>query len=174
MKKKWLTCLFTYSVLVSGVSHAEQKKTVAPTLNGIEFPAGYKQWQTIGISHRTDNNSLRTILGNDTAVKAARAGKIKPWPEGSILAKVVWKQRTDENWPAAIVPGEFLQAEFMIKDSKKYETTHGWGFARWKGKDLKPWGESANFAQQCAACHTPVADKDYVFTSPAVFIDNKK
>lgn len=117
---------------------------------------------------------MRTILGNPVAVQAARSGKTTPWPDGAILAKVAWNQRTDENWPDAVVPGEFWQVEFMIKDSKKYAATQGWGFARWRGKELKPWGENADFDRQCLSCHLPVADKDYVYTTPALFIDSNQ
>ena len=47
---------------------------VPPAPNGIELPAGYKDWAVIGVSHRTDNNTLRVILGNDAAIAAAAAG----------------------------------------------------------------------------------------------------
>ncbi|HEX9178966.1 MAG TPA: cytochrome P460 family protein [Burkholderiales bacterium] len=145
-------------------AHAQQG--VAPAPNGITIPQGYKDWRVIALSHRTDNNSLRAILGNDVAIKAAREGKTNPWPDGAILAKVMWKDRQDENWPAATVPGVFAQAEFMIKDAKKYEATGGWGFARWLGAEQKPYGKDAGFVQECFGCHTPVKARDYVFTTP--------
>jgi hypothetical protein len=173
MRKVHLYCLYIVATLWGGLSYAEPVKSIAPTLNGIEFPVGYENWQTISVSHRIDNNSIRTILGDPIAIQAARNGKTNPWPEGAILAKVAWKQRIDENWPSAIVPGEFHQVEFMIKDAKKYSATKGWGYARWRGKDLIPWGDNADFAQGCVACHTPVANKDYVFSTPAIFINGK-
>ena len=141
---------------------------VAPAPNGIALPKGYKDWRVIASSHRTDNNTLRVILGNNTAVKAARKGKTNPWPDGAIMAKLVWKDATHQNWPAATVPGKFVHAEFMIKDAKKYAATGGWGYARWLGTEQKPYGKDAGFVQECYACHTPVKDNDYVFTHPAV------
>jgi hypothetical protein len=54
----------------------------------------------------------------------------------------------------------------MIRDSKKYAATKGWGWARWRGAGLKPYGEDAGFTAECVGCHTPVRDKDYVFTTP--------
>lgn len=140
----------------------------APAPNGIELPEGYKDWRVISVSHRTDNNTMRAIVGNDAAAAAARAGKINPWPEGAILGKLVWKATTDKHWAAATVPGDFVHAEFMIKNSKKFSSTGGWGYARWKGMDLKPHGADANFAQECVACHTPVKGQDWVFTRPAL------
>lgn len=141
---------------------------VKPALNGITLPEAYKDWKVISQSHRTDNNTLRIILGNDIAVKAARENKTNPWPRGSILGKLVWKQKTEEYWPTAIAPDKFVHVEFMIKDNKKYKSTGGWGYARWLGMDQKPYGENSNFAEECVACHTPVKDNDYVFTTPAM------
>jgi hypothetical protein len=138
-----------------------------PAPNGLALPAGYKDWRVIAPSHRTDNNTLRVILGNDVAVKAARDGKTKPWPDGAILAKLVWKDATHSVWPTAQVPGDFVHAEFMVKDSAKYAATGGWGFGRWLGMDQKPYGKDAQFVQECFGCHTPVKDNDWVFTHPA-------
>ena len=142
--------------------------TVKPAPNGIELPADYKDWSVISISHRTDNKTMRTILGNDVAVKAARAGNTNPWPNGTILGKMVWKQKAEDNWPTAIAPNKFVHAEFMFKDSEKYKSTGGWGYARWKGLDQKPYGKDKDFAQECVACHTPVKANDWVFTTPAI------
>lgn len=141
---------------------------VAPAPNGITLPKGYKNWRLISPSHRTDNNTLRVILGNDVAIEAARAGQTNPWPDGTILAKLVWKDSTHPNWEKATVPGNFVHAEFMIKDSKKYAATGGWGFARWLGMEQKPYGKDAAFVQECFGCHTPVKSTDYVFTRPVV------
>jgi len=152
---------------LSGGSSAGNVVPTAP--NGIEYPAGYKDWRVIGVSHRTDNNSLRVILGNDQAIAAAREGKTNPWPNGTILAKVVLKDAIHEEWKAATVPGKFVHAEFMLKDSVKYAATGGWGFARWLGNERKPYGNDAGFAQECYGCHTPVKGNDYVFTKPIMF-----
>lgn len=140
---------------------------VEPAPNGIMLPEGYKDWRVIAPSHRTDNNTLRVILGNDAAIAAARDGNTNPWPDGSILAKLVWKDTTHEHWPTATVPGDFVHAEFMIKDATKHKDTGGWGFARWLGKQQEPYGKDSEFVQECFSCHTPMKDKDYVFTAPA-------
>ena len=153
------------STLIPAVSANTQIKA-AP--NGIELPAAYKDWKVISQSHRTDNKTLRIILGNNIAIQAARSSNTNPWPKGSILAKLVWKQKAEEHWPTAIAPDKFIHAEFMIKDSKKYKNTGGWGYARWLGLDQKPYGKDSNFAQECVACHTPVKENDYVFTTPAI------
>ncbi len=153
------------ATLIAAASGAALAADPAP--NGITLPEGYKNWRMIASSQRTDNNTMRVILGNDKAVEAARAGTTNPWPDGAILAKLVWKNKTLDKWAQAIVPGDFVHAEFMVKDAKKYEATGGWGFARWLGKDQKPYGKDANFVQECFGCHQPVKDRDWVFTEPA-------
>jgi len=157
------------AAFICAVALASAQNAPAPAPNGITMPENYKDWRVIAVSERTDNNTLRAILGNDVAIEAARAGNTNPWPEGTILAKIVVTQRVDPNWEAAIVPDEFRVAEFMVKDSAAYADTGGWGYARWIGADQVPFGDNADFDQACFACHTPVADRDYVFTTPIAF-----
>jgi len=139
-------------------------QTPAPS-HGIKYPTGWQDWSTIAVSHRVDNKTLRLILGNDVAVKAARAGNTHPWPDGTIIGKVVWKDTQLENWKKAIAPGKFVHAEFMFKDSKQYMQSYGWGWARWVGVEQNPFDKGS---QVCTSCHTPVKDRDWVFTDPAV------
>jgi len=156
-------------VAMSAFATAPQaaEPAVAASPNGITLPADYRNWRLIASSQRNDNNTLRVILGNDTAVEAAHAGNTNPWPDGAILCKLVWKDDIHEHWKTAVIPGKFVHAEFMVKDSGKYRETGGWGFARWTGMDQKPYGADAGFAQECFGCHTPMKDNDYVFTHPA-------
>lgn len=140
---------------------------VLPSLNGIEIPANYKNWKLIGSSLRNDKNSLRVILGNSVAINAINNNQTNPWPDGTILAKLVWQAKQLPEWPEALVPGQFEHAEFMLKDDKKYSGTAGWGYARWLGLEQKPYGADENFARECLGCHTKVKANDYVFTIPA-------
>lgn len=169
MKRKHLftvaAVLFAGSAFCALSGHTSPVSAQAP--NGIELPSGYKDWRLISTSHRTDNNTIRVILGNDTAVRAARAGKTNPWPDGAVLAKLVWKDASHPEWQEATVAGNFVHAEFMMKDSVKYAETYGWGFSRWLGLEQKPFGADKNFTQSCINCHEPVKENDWVFTRPA-------
>ena len=158
-----LTCV---AILLPAAVTADNTPPPAP--NGIVYPQGFKDWRIIAPSYRIDKKHLRIIVGNDVAVNAAREGHTNPWPDGAILGKLVWKEKVDANWPTALVPGEFVHAEFMHKDANKYTATGGWGYARWLGMEQRPYGKDANFAQECVACHTPVKGNDWVFTHPAV------
>jgi len=136
-------------------------RPVAP--NGIPLIEGYRAWQVIAPSYREDKGHIRVIFGNDTAIKAMRNGT-RPFPDGTVLAKVAWTATKHPKFPVATVPDRFAQVEFMVKDAGKYKATGGWGFARFVGDDLKPYGRDASFVQECFGCHTPVKGNDYVFT----------
>jgi len=158
MKK---TILSIISLLLVAGTPGAAELPVAP--NGIGLYADYLEWKVIAPSYREDKGHIRVITGNDIAVAALRSGK-KPLPDGSVLAKVAWKAVKHPSFPVATEPGAFVQVEFMVKDAKKYKDTGGWGFARFMGNDLKPYGKDAGFVAECFACHTPVASNDYLFT----------
>ena len=113
-------------------------------------------------------NDIRAILGNDIAIKAYREKKL-PFPEGAIVMRIAWKHvPSEENNKAfgraqSFVPGDepdwYLQ--FMVKDSKKYAATGGWGYANFD-KDGKPG--SAKVMKTCFPCHAPIKDRDFIFT----------
>lgn len=153
------------SVLFLALSITAVASAVGPLVapNGIALIKGYRNWQVIAPSYRPDKGHIRVILGNETAIQAFREGK-RPFPDGTIFAKVAWKAEKHPKFPVAMVPGTFAQVEFMIKDSGKYRKTGGWGFARFVGEKYKPYGKDAGFAQECFSCHKPVADNDFVFT----------
>ena len=137
---------------------------VAP--NGIVLFQDYRSWQVVAPSYRDDKKHIRIILGNPLAIAAMR-DKIRPLPDGAVLAKVAWTIRTHPKFPVATEPNEFAQVEFMVKDAAKYKASGGWGFARFVGKELKPYGKDAGFVQECMGCHTPVKENDYLFTGYA-------
>jgi hypothetical protein len=142
--------------------------------NGISFSEirGYEAWQVIAPSRRTDNNELRIVLGNATMIKAYKAGvpgNGKPFPEGSIVVKIGWSEKKSPDFPAAMEPGELKRVEFIIKDSRRFPDTSGWGYARFlydvKASTFTPYGKDSSFAQECYQCHTIVKGKDFIFTS---------
>ena len=134
--------------------------------NGIAIYPDYMSWKVIAPSYREDKGHIRIITGNDIALSGLRSG-MKPLPDGSVLAKVAWKAEKHPAFPVATEPGSFVQVEFMVKDAKKFKDTGGWGFARFVGNQLKPYGKDASFVGECFGCHTPVANNDYLFTKLA-------
>jgi Cytochrome P460 len=128
---------------------------------GVKIPAGYRNWELIAPSHETGRfNELRGILGNDVAMKACREGTL-PFPDGAMLAKLAWKREPSAEFDGAFVPGRATTVQIMVKDSKKYASTGGWGFGRFID------GKAVDRAQQetCFGCHQAhVKDHDFVFT----------
>ena len=87
-------------------------------------------------------NDLRAILGNDVAIAAFREGKL-PFPDGTIIARLAWSyDPLEESAKAFGRPQSFVAGppkngiQFMVKDSRKYASTGGWGFAQFD--DGKP------------------------------------
>jgi hypothetical protein len=138
---------------------------VKPEFNGMAFMPEYKTWKVVSSTDRFDNHTMREILGNDIAIKAIEENHINPWPDGAVFAKVTWAQaKPDESGIAKT--GAFIQVELMLKDAKKYASTEGWGFGRWRGTDFKPYGKDATYQNECTGCHAPVAKNDFVYTMP--------
>jgi hypothetical protein len=142
-----------------------QALNVQTSSNGIAYIPDYKNWKVVSTTDRVDNNTMRIIFGNDVAVRAIAEHHINPWPDGATFAKAAWQKQVDKD--GTTHAGAFLQVEFMIKDSQKYSgSTKGWGYARWVGMDLKPYGKDAGFTGECVGCHNPVKNNDYVYTFP--------
>ena len=138
-----------------------------------EIPQGYRDWRLIAVSRLTSakGSQLRAESGNDIAIKAYREGKL-PFPEGAIIAAHHWKEVSSEEnnqvlakgFPGAgiqsFVPGTGVNMQFMVKDSKKYAATGGWGFGDFtNGKPGNP-----KLMHTCFGCHEPARDHDFVFT----------
>ncbi len=141
----------------------------AAPIFGIKIPAGYRDWKLISVAHEEgDLNDIRAILGNNIAIRAYREEKL-PFRDGTIIARIAWSYvPSEENnkifgRPQSFVPGPapdwYLQ--FMVKDSKKYAATGGWGFAQFN-KEGKPADEAK--LKTCFPCHEPIKARDFVFT----------
>ncbi len=137
---------------------------VQPEWNGMAFDPAFEGWSLISVTDRGDNNTFRFILGNDVAMKAIAVGNLSPWPDGAKIAKIAWQQTQGEDGLARA--GSFIQVELMVKDANQYKKTEGWGWGRWRGLDLKPYGSDAGFVNECTGCHQPLRGDDYVYTMP--------
>jgi Cytochrome P460 len=138
----------------------------ADPLFGIRIPTGYRDWKLISVAHEEGSlNDLRAVLGNDLAIKAYREEKL-PFPDGAIIARLAWgyvpSQENNKVFGRAqsFVAGPATNVQFMVKDSKKYATTGGWGYAQFK--DGKPADEM--LLKTCFPCHVPIESRDFVFT----------
>jgi Cytochrome P460 len=156
-----LAGVVAYMAPASGQADGE-----AAPIFGVKIPPGYREWRLISVAHEEGNlNDLRAILGNDIAIKASREGQL-PYPDGTIIARLAWSYDPLEESSKAFghlqsfVPGPPKNGvQFMVKDSRKYASTGGWGFAQFD--DGKPADEAMHTT--CFPCHATVKDRDFVF-----------
>jgi Cytochrome P460 len=148
------------------VRAAGQADGEAAPIFGVKIPPGYRDWEVISVAHEAGNlNDLRAVLGNDIAIKTYREQTL-PFPDGAIIARLAWGYvPSEENNKAfgreqSFVAGPPTNVQFMVKDSKKYAATGGWGFAQFK--DGKPAAEAVH--KTCFTCHEPAKARDFVFT----------
>jgi mono/diheme cytochrome c family protein len=154
-----------------------QDKYTLKVPNGLAFSEfrGYESWPVISISH--NGGAVAAILGNPVMIDAYKAGfpgNGKPFPDGAKMAKVHWNAKVDVGEPGApTVPGPQHDVDFMVKDSKRFADSGGWGYGVFEYdaasgtfrlgnlSDKPPQGSDA----KCGfTCHTKVKTRDYVFT----------
>jgi Cytochrome P460 len=168
----------------SPAQDSKQDKYTLQVPGGLAFSEikGYEQWQVVGPSLTEAANVIRVILANPVMIKAYQEGvpgNGKPFPDGSRIVKLEWRPKkiTDPPFSANTpdtVPGDLVEVEFIVKDSKKFSDTHGWGYAMFDYDAAsgtfapattasKP--PQAHDAKCGAACHTLAAPTDFIFTA---------
>ena len=179
MKSKRMGTIAIVTALVSalgGSALSAQNKYTLKVPGGLAFSQfrGYEGWQVVSVSQ--DGPLISAILANPVMIQAYQKGipgDGKPFPDGSKMAKVHWNPKKLETFPAATVPGTQHDVDFMVKDSKRFKDSGGWGWAVFEydsasgtfrpgtSADMPPQGHDA----KCGfACHTTVKTRDYVFT----------
>ena len=160
------------NVVAFTTSAARRADEPAAPLFVTKIPPGYRDWKVVSVAHEAgDLNDIRAVLGNDIAIKAYREGKL-PFPEGAIVGRIAWTYvASEENNKTfgreqSFIAGPPTDAylQFMVKDTKKYAATGGWGYSSFD-KDGKPTDEAV--MKNCFPCHQAIKDRDFVFTKYA-------
>lgn len=151
--------------VVAPVADQADEQNAAPFVT--EIPRGYRDWRWISSAHEAGTlNSLGAVLGNDAAINAYRERKL-PFPDGAIIAALHYRHDPSEEnnkvfgQAQSFVPGAATNIQFMVKDSKKYAATGGWGFGHFSAD-----GKAADvaFMKSCFPCHEKATSSDLVFT----------
>ena len=164
--------------LLGAAVYAQEKfdKYSLKSPGGIAFSdfRGYEDWVMVS-SSRTDEE-LKVIVANPAMIKAYRAGipgNGKPFPDGAKMAKIHWNPKKMDTFPAATVPGTQHDVDFMVKDSKRFADSGGWGYAvfdydaaadKFAPGTMAGKPPQGNDAKCGFACDTIVKTRDYVFT----------
>ncbi len=184
MRQKHLAPAMIVSLSIFAVGTlAAQDRFSLKSPNGISFSEfkDYETWHVIAASTPDGADGcgtspapgcIKAIVGNPTMIQAYKDGipaSGKPVPDGAMMAKIEWqKARDPASAYGAIVPGALAEIAFMMKDSKRFPATDGWGYATFKPEASsdawKPFGDSPAFANTCHECHTLVKSRDFVFT----------
>ena len=165
--------------LGSSALSAQDKYTVKVP-GGLAFSEfkGYESWEFISLSEA--NGVVAAIFGNPTMIDAYKKGypgNGKPIPDGARMAKVHWNPTKNQQAPGnPTVAGTLHDVDFMVKDSKRFASSGGWGYAAFNydnatstfkpatAKDAPPQNNDAT----CGfACNKLVKSRDYVFTNYA-------
>lgn len=160
------------SVLVV-LALAEQDRYTLKAPNGVEFSEfrGYETWQDVAVSQTDDG--IKAILGNPVMINAYKEGipgNGQPFPDGSVTVKIQWSKVKNPVSPYFVmVPDALKSVSFILKDSKRFPETSGWGYAQFlydaASGTFKPYGSDSSFGNVCYKCHTIVKTKDYIFTA---------
>jgi len=172
-----VSLLVSLAVLAAGAAKSARDKYTVKVPGGLAFSEfrGYEGWQTISVSQ--NGGLFAVILGNPAMINAYKAGvpvNGKQFPDGAKMAKIHWQPKKQDTEPGQpTVPGALHDVDFMVKDSKRFADSGGWGWAAFEYEaasgaftpattsDQPPQGNDA----KCGfACHTIVKSRDYVFT----------
>ena len=177
MKRKQIASIIIVSAsIVAGIALAAQDRYTVKVPGGLAFSEfrGYEGWQAISTS--TTDKAVAVILGNPAMIEAYRAGipaNGKPVPDGAKMAKIHWTPKKNQFFPTATVPGDMQNVDFMVKDSKRFADSGGWGWAvfdydaqsdSFTPGTLSGTPPQGNDAKCGFACHTIAKNRDYVFT----------
>jgi cytochrome P460 len=180
MQSRRMRTIAIVTILLSALSgtalSAQQDKYSLKVPGGLAFSEfrGYEGWQLVSISH--GEPVMAAILANAVMIQAYEAGipgNGKPFPDGSKMAKIHWNPKKLETFPTALVPGTQHDVDFMVRDSKRFKDSGGWGWAAFEYDTVSHTFTPATTAAKppqghdakCGfACHTIVKNRDYVFT----------
>jgi hypothetical protein len=165
------------AVLATGAAISAQDRYTLKVPNGLAFSEfrGYEAWQMISISQ--NGGLVAAILGNPVMIGAFKAGvpgNGNAFPDGAKMAKIHWNPKMNEAAPGQpLIPNTLHDIDFMVKDSKRFADSGGWGYAEFeydtasdtfRPGTLTDQPPQANDAKCGFACHTIVQKQDYVFT----------
>jgi hypothetical protein len=170
---KWIAVLMVVVIAVVCVVAAQAPTSQGPdeaaaAISAGKLPPGYRDWRLISVAREEGSlDDIRAVLGNDIAIKAYREGT-SPFPDGTVIARLAWAFLPSEENNKVFGKAQSFVAgppkngvQFMVKDSKKFASTGGWGYSQFD--DGKPLTDQA-MLQSCFDCHQAIKDRDFVFT----------
>ena len=130
----------------------------------VPYPEGYRNWRHVSSMIIETGHPLFESFGgmhhlyaNRQAVAGYARGR---FPDGAVIVFDLLEAKSEGNTTTA---GARKVVGVMVKNSRRYAATGGWGFEGFKG-DGRDRAVGANAATACFACHQAQKDRDYVFS----------
>jgi hypothetical protein len=131
----------------------------------VPYPEGFRRWShvkstLIGPAHPrfASVGGFQHFYANAEGMTGYRT---RVFPEGSVVV-VDWLDMRDS--AGAVTQGPRRQVDVMVKDSKRYAASGGWGFQRFV-KDSRTELATAPTPQQCFACHDQLKQDGLVLST---------
>jgi hypothetical protein len=147
-------CVMTLSISLLGRPNDE-----------VPYPVGYRKWARvtsalIGPQNPAykDSGGIHHIYANEKAMEGYRAGR---FPDGSVLVFELLETRESAG---VTTEGPRRRVGVMVKESKLYAGTGGWGFESFNGDSQTERRLNAEGRVACFKCHEPQKDRDFVFS----------
>lgn len=101
---------------------------------------------------------IHHVYINKKGLNTVKVKDKRSFPDGTKIAIVFYQHKEDNG---AFIEGEKRLEAFMIKNSKKFKDTDGWGYYAYdaQGKSLVK-----DMKKDCHSCHAQVKDRDFVFS----------
>ena len=155
---------FALAVLILTVSGSALARQHSGSDGVVAYPDGYRSWThvksgVIGPAHKNfaSSGGFQHVYANAEGMAGYRT---RVFPEGSIVA-FDWLEMREE--AGAFSEGPRRQVDVMVKDSKRFASTGGWGFQRFV-KDTRERA-AAPTPEQCFACHNSLKKDGLVLSS---------
>jgi hypothetical protein len=165
-----VTGVAALAVLGGNAAISAQDKYTVQVPNGLSFSEfrGYEDWNVVAVSQSGD--LIEVIVANSAMIDAYKTGAPangKPFPDGAKTAKIHWNAKKSAEAPApTTVPDTLHDVDFMMKDSRRFASSGGWGYAQFNYNTASDTFTPEGTGADCGyACHTIVTTKDYVFTA---------
>ncbi|MFY7999471.1 MAG: cytochrome P460 family protein [Candidatus Kapaibacteriota bacterium] len=155
-----ILCATVISSFLTAASSAQ-----VPVPDSVLYPEGYREWMHVKSALITPSSrgfkrfgGLHHIYANAKAVEGYRTGV---FAEGAVIvADFLETQEKDGD----VSEGKRRFIDVMLKDSKRFAQTGGWGFEEFSG-DSKTERTLTNPAKECFQCHTAKQESGFVFSS---------
>jgi hypothetical protein len=140
--------------------------TAADSGDAIPYPAGYRKWvhvksAVVGATSPffKSGGGIHHIYANEKAMEGFTSGQ---FPDGAALVFDLLKTTEKDG---TIFEDARERIDVMVKDSKRFMASGGWGFERFQGDSQSERPLTEEHRKQCFTCHEQRRSQDLVFST---------